>query len=121
MGWYVTCSICGEEGKYGLNCNCYAKQTVEIAKSLINCKIIDSFVIDDFPLMLLIQKLTDPDGKIFYLQTCLQDGGGEYSYFQKIKGLKEEDYDNYKKCKDCEEPKVDEQIIGESLVEFVRC
>ena len=23
MGWYVTCDICGEQGKYGLNCNCY--------------------------------------------------------------------------------------------------
>lgn len=82
MGWYVTCEICGKEGKYGLWCNCYHEEMMHLLSLKKGCIIEDMFILDDFHLLMYEQLIPvggQPEDR-FYLVTCIKDGGsGEYA------------------------------------------
>ena len=80
MGWYVTCDICGEQGKYGLNCNCYHQRTIENVKLKIGATILDAEIKDDY----IHETLQTKDGKIIYMITCISGNHGEYEDHEKV-------------------------------------
>jgi hypothetical protein len=94
MGWYVTCAICGTEGKYGLNCDCYQKETQRNLDRLKGCVIEESFVIIDWA-MFLLQKLRPPSGEVFYLRICIADMGGEGTCFRRVVEISAEEFVEY--------------------------
>ena len=80
MGWYVTCDICGEEGKYGLNCNCYQERTIENVKLKIGATVLNAEIKDDY----IHETLQTKDGKILYMITCISGQHGEHEDHEKV-------------------------------------
>lgn len=91
MGWYVTCRICGTEGKYGLECDCYDKQTQTNAQKMVGCTVEESQVVYDCSFTFLIQKFRKED-EVFFMRICLDDGGAEYSCWENILEITEEEF-----------------------------
>lgn len=100
MGWYVTCQICGQEGKYGLTCDCYRVEAKRHFARLKGCVIEDSFTRGDGCCQFLIQKLKSDTHEIFFLRICVEDAGAEYSCWRKVLELTEEQYLKYRDQRD---------------------
>lgn len=95
MGWFVTCEICGVQGKHGLWCDCYEKETQKNLRRLKGCMIEDSFVLYDGNFQYLLQKLQPKEGPTFYMQICIQDGGGEYTCWRRAIEITEKEFLEY--------------------------
>jgi hypothetical protein len=96
MGWYITCEICGTEGKYNVECDCYERETEQLLSRMTGCTIEESLFIVDGEAKFLVQKLRPSSGPVFYLKINIQDGGGEYSCFRKVVELTEDAFIGYR-------------------------
>lgn len=96
MGWYVTCDICGKEGKYRTMCNCYNEESDRNILRTIGCVVEMSFIYKELYYESLIQKFRTAEGSVFYLLTRLSDAGGEYSWLRKIIEITEDEFLSYK-------------------------
>lgn len=67
MGWYVTCDVCGAEGKYGPVCGCSREEDERCLES-VKGGVIKEIVMDEEA---IYQKILAPDGKTICISISL--------------------------------------------------
>jgi hypothetical protein len=91
MGWYVTCRICGKEGKYGTDCDCYHKETMKNIARMSGALVEKAVSFANMCGCYLLTKC-HKDNETFYLCHCMGGCSGEHACQQKIREISAEDF-----------------------------